>query len=179
MRDIARILVVEDERILQKSLVRTLTVLGYTTHTADTVQEAQAFLAANAVDLVLSDYQLGDGTAHDVLQTVLSCTPIPLVIIMSGLALKREAFVMGKIGVAEFLEKPFSDADLRRALEEARQYRFPVSLMAASSVGNESVRKLAGNIRDTMTVQAMAMAAGNRTRAARYLKIQRQSLGDK
>lgn len=179
MREIRHVLVVEDDKHLLKLLDIWLTGMNCRVFQAASVEAARTVMAEHQVDLVLTDYALPDGTGADVLAVVTELTPMPLVMVMSGLASATAAFLMGKAGVAAYLEKPFTQEVLRRAMEEARHYRFQVPLMAASCVGNESVRKLAGDIRDTMTAQAWALAAGNRTRAARYLKIQRQSLADK
>lgn len=179
MRDIRRVLVVEDDQHLLKLMATWLQSMSCVVHTAQTVEEARTALGEHAMDLVLTDFMLPDGDGNHILALVTARTPMPLLMVMSGMASASVAFHMGKSGVAAYLEKPFSQDTLRRALEEARMYRFQVPLMAASCVGNESVRKLAGDIRDTMTTQAMALADGNRTRAARYLKIQRQSLMDK
>jgi len=178
MRDVRQVLVVEDDEHLLELVLGWLQAMGIAGHAATSVKEAADALVSRAVDLVLSDYLLPDGTGQDVLNLVMECRPIPLMIVMSGMASARDAFALGQAGVAEYLEKPFLIDNLRQAIEDAKSYSVPTSfsLMAASCVGNMSVRKLYGDLRDVMTDQAMALAKGNRTRAAMFLRIQRQSL---
>lgn len=179
MRAVKRVLIVDDEELLLKSLIRTMKAQGeYTILTATTVKEALRVIQAEdaPVDLVISDYCLPDGTTEDILAKVTSLKLIPLLIVMSGMAVPQQTFHLGQSGVAAFLTKPFSNAALEAALGKARNYKFQVPLMAASCVGNDSIRNLADAIRIAMTAQAVAMSNGNRTRAAMLLKIARQSL---
>lgn len=177
MREIRSILVVDDDALVLRSTVRLLTGVAPVLHTADSVATASAFLSSHAVDLIITDYQLGDGTAEDVLEVALKATPVPLMVVMSGLADQETVFELGRLGFGAFIAKPVTQEDLVAAIEKARRRSFPVALMAISAVGNMSVRNLANTIREFMHDQALALANGNKTRAAMMLRIQRQSLG--
>ena len=177
MREIRSILVVDDEALVLRSMIRLLSGIAPVLHSADGVAAASAILAKHTVDLVITDYQLGDGTAEDVLEVALKATPVPLMVVMSGLADQETVFELGHLGFGAFLTKPLSQEDVVAAIEKARRRSFPLALMATSAVGNMSVRNLANTIREFMHDQAMALANGNKTRAAMMLRIQRQSLG--
>jgi len=176
MRHIESILVVDGDETVMCVVLLLLQELGFKTLECTSVAEARRILPEARVDLVLSDYLLPDGTAHDVLDAVHKTSPVPLVLVMSDLVTAEEAFILGHSGVAGYFPKPVTKERLKKEIEAASSVMFPVALMAKSCVGNVSVRDLQRDIRDSMTGQAMALAQGNRTRVAQLLRIARQSL---
>lgn len=179
MRDIRRILVVDDDEEFLRGVCRSLNNmdLKVTTYQATGVKAATSVLHEHPVDLVLTDYMLKDGTAQNVIGAVVTTRPMPLVVVMSGLAAAADGFCLAQRGVVAFLAKPFSGGQLRGAIEKASSYRFEAPLLAASCVGNMTINGFTGPVRQIMRKQAYALAKGNKSRAARILGVQRQSLG--
>lgn len=178
-RQIDNVLVVDDEEMCVRAVGRLLTQHGFKPISAASVTEATAQLApGHRVDLVISDYQLGDGTACDVLEAVLAARPIPLMIVMSGKDLGPDGFLLGSAGVAACLPKPINWDDLLATIDRVRALE-PLKLpplMLVSRLRGMSVRDIAGSIRDVLTEQALALAKGNKTAAAQLLGIRRQSI---
>jgi DNA-binding NtrC family response regulator len=176
MRDLKRVLVVESDQAHGTWVTDVLRRLGCTVTCVPGVQRAMEWMQGQQVDLVLCEQLLPDGSARDVLNAMLKLTPIPLMITMSRTACRQEVFRMGRAGVAGYLEKPFTVEQLSASLLEARHYRVDLPMLAASLVGAQPVGDVATELREAMTRQAMALARGNQTRAARFLGVHRQAL---
>ena len=70
VRHIKNVLVVEDDESVLRVTCRMLQELGFQTVACGGVHDACSVLKQTRVDLVLSDFQLHDGTAQDVLLSV-------------------------------------------------------------------------------------------------------------
>ena len=107
----ATILIVDDERNIQLTLARALTLEGYTAETASGGQEALEKIAALPVDLVVMDVKMPDLDGLTVLERARSTRPDLPVVIMSGhgsLETVRQAF---KLGAFDYLEKPITERE--------------------------------------------------------------------
>jgi DNA-binding NtrC family response regulator len=107
----ATILIVDDERNIQLTLARALTLEGYTAETASGGQEALEKIAALPVDLVVMDVKMPDLDGLTVLERARATRPDLPVVIMSGhgsLETVRQAF---KLGAFDYLEKPITERE--------------------------------------------------------------------
>jgi DNA-binding NtrC family response regulator len=118
------VLIVDDERNIQVTLARALSLEGYTTHTAGTGQEALEKIAALPVDLVLLDVKLPDLDGLAVMERALQMRPGLPVVVMSGhgsIETVRQAF---KLGAFDYLEKPIGERErLLAAVRNGLQLR--------------------------------------------------------
>jgi signal transduction histidine kinase/CheY-like chemotaxis protein len=119
----ARLLVVDDEPLVARSLVR---MLGgeHDVEVAASVAEARARLGqAPAVDAVLSDLMMPDGTGMDLFEWLGSAHPALArrVIFMTGGAFTDAATAFLARVPNRRLEKPFVPAEVRSAVREALQ----------------------------------------------------------
>ncbi len=108
----ARILIVDDEPLLQRSLTRKLKPLVTEVHVAGSIGEARQLLETHVFDAVVADEQLGlDGGLGSVLLTEISQRfPAMRRVLLSGLPLQHTP--MAHV----FLHKPFMPAELIAAL---------------------------------------------------------------
>ena len=100
-----RILLVEDDKVDQLAVKRLIKIenLPYLCVTAETVAEARCILETEPFQVVVSDYQLSDGTALDLLPTILAKrTPV---IVTTGLGDEAIAVKALKAGAADYLIK--------------------------------------------------------------------------
>jgi DNA-binding NtrC family response regulator len=107
----ALVLIVDDERNIQVTLSRALSLEGYATEAAGTGQEALERIAALPVDLVLLDVKLPDLDGLQVLERALRTRPGLPVVVMSGhgsIDTVRQAF---KLGAFDYLEKPIGERE--------------------------------------------------------------------
>lgn len=65
-----RILIVEDEESLRRVYTRLFGGIGHAVTLATGAGEARALLAAGTYDLMITDYELGDGKGTELIETV-------------------------------------------------------------------------------------------------------------
>jgi DNA-binding NtrC family response regulator len=120
----AEILVVDDDEIIRDTLYELLSE-NYLCKTADTAEQAFAWLQAEPIDVVLTDISMPNVSGLELLQHVLEKYPRTLVIIISGLSDQEHAQNLIKLGAFDCLVKPFRlevvEESVRRALAYSRK----------------------------------------------------------
>lgn len=124
-----RALVVEDDPILRRVLVRSFRGWGLQTLEADGVKTARRMLRREP-DLVVTDVRLPDGTGHEVVKRAARLHSRPFIVAMSGKASSTEAFELARAPVRLYLEKPFSVNELAERIDAA----LAVQQLAATDV---------------------------------------------
>ncbi|ACG74632.1 two component, sigma54 specific, transcriptional regulator, Fis family [Anaeromyxobacter sp. K] len=107
----ATVLVVDDERNIQVTLSRALSMEGYAVETASGGREALEKIAALPVDVVVMDVRMPDLDGLAVLQRARETRPELPIVIMSGhgsIDTVRSAF---KLGAFDYLEKPITEKE--------------------------------------------------------------------
>ncbi len=134
----ATVLIVDDERNIQLTVSRALSMEGYAVETASGGREALEKIAARPVDVVVMDVRMPDLDGLSVLQQARETRPDLPVVIMSGhgsIETVRSAF---KLGAFDYLEKPITEKEkLLVAVKNALALQ---SLRAE----NEALRREAG-----------------------------------
>jgi two-component system NtrC family response regulator len=137
-----RILVIEDDKILNRLLVDQLVRFGYDVTGRHRWSEAEAFIEESEPDLMILDCRLPDADGIEMLLRVGNQFPV---VMLTAYASVESAVRAMKYGAAEYLVKPVNVDELevvvKRALENAairREHQFLKSRMAASvpMVGN-------------------------------------------
>ena len=121
----ARILVVDDEPGIQKSLCGVLSDEGYVAHAVGSGEACLENLALESSDLVLLDVWL---TGIDGMETLSRIQDIPfadrpVVVMISGHGNIETAVKATKLGAFDFLEKPLSIEKLSIACKNALEHR--------------------------------------------------------
>jgi DNA-binding NtrC family response regulator len=118
------ILLVEDEPNVAKGLEFVLEDEGYRVETALSGRSALDKLLGNGFDLVVSDLRLPDIDGIDMIKEVQKHRPETKVIIITGYPSVSSAVDAVRMGVMDYLRKPFTDEELvgsvRKALAQAR-----------------------------------------------------------
>jgi DNA-binding NtrC family response regulator len=107
-----RILIIDDEEIIRESCRRVLEPAGYEVRTAKAGSEGLQLLAEGKADLVLTDLKMPDIDGIEVLIKIKEDWPETQVIIMTGYGTVNTAVRAMKMGVFDYIEKPFSPDDL-------------------------------------------------------------------
>lgn len=120
----ARILVVDDEALLARSLARALVRSGHETHVATTAAEALQAVEQERPDLVLLDLKLPGAEGLEVLDRVVELDSSILVLTMTAFSSIQSAVEAMRHGAVDYLCKPL-DLDalqltVTRALEGRR-----------------------------------------------------------
>lgn len=114
------VLLVEDEESVRRATARQLTALGYTVTVAESASEALTLFVDHGLrfDLLLTDHRMPGGTGRELADAVWRRDPELRVVLMSG----DVADALGDDPDTECLttlQKPFSRAELAKALAEA------------------------------------------------------------
>jgi DNA-binding NtrC family response regulator len=118
------ILVIEDDPEIQDFLVDALTMEGLEVIKADGLAKALLEVQKSPIDMILSDYQLSDGTAFDLLNWLKTRDIRIPVILLTGHASIDLAVQAVKNGAEQFIPKPVDPSYLitmvRRTIENCR-----------------------------------------------------------
>jgi response regulator NasT len=113
-----RVLIIEDESLIALSLQEIVQALGYTVvGVAATGAEGIALATQVQPDLVLLNLRLPDRSGLEVAESLRSQAPMPI-LVLTGY---RDPWLLEQAaacGIAQVLFKPFTIAELQRALEE-------------------------------------------------------------
>jgi len=118
----ARVLVIDDDQIIQRSCARILEQ-GYEVRFASSGTEGLAMLKAEAFDAALVDLKLPDVSGMDILRQMPDHFPSVPVIIMTGFSTIKSAVEAIKIGAHDYLAKPFTPEELEAAVQKALRQR--------------------------------------------------------
>ncbi len=117
--DAATILVVDDSAATREVLERNLRAGGHAVHTAANVAGAITILNQIPIDLVVTDLRMPGADGMVLVRHVREHKPDTGIIMVTGFATVGGAVSAMREGVDDYLPKPFSDDELRHAVEAA------------------------------------------------------------
>ena len=103
-----KILMVDNSKLAQNTLKSAFLDMGLFVHIAESAQEALCLLELNCFDVILCDYTLPDTTGLDFFQQVLSSCRNTVNILISASGDDEIISRAYRIGIQDFLQKPFS-----------------------------------------------------------------------
>ncbi len=165
----ARILVVDDEKLIRWSVGERLQRGGYEVLAAESGEQALDVVAASAPDLMLLDVRLPGMDGLTTLQRALALHPEVTVLMMSAHSTVDLAVEAMKRGALDFLVKPFPfqslDAAVDRALQTARTRRQIAALTSERRTGTAALGALVGSSVAMVGVRSMVsrLAASDAT----------------
>jgi DNA-binding NtrC family response regulator len=114
----ARILVLDDDEMVLRSLVAFLEAEGHEIHSARSVQEAAEIVESTPLDLLLADVYMPDGTAFKLLEDVKQAKPDLDVVLVTGYGTIEDAIHAIKSGASNYITKPLVDDEIRLVIEQ-------------------------------------------------------------
>ena len=114
-----RLLVVEDEITLNKTIVDGLLAEGYLVDSAENLADAEYFIEIRHYDLIIVDWMLSDGSGLGIAKTVKSRFGKTAVVILSARDDKQSILNAFNVGIDDYITKPF-DFDIFIAKIRAR-----------------------------------------------------------
>ncbi len=114
-----RILVVEDEPTLKRTLIEGLKEYGYQSDEVDTLKDAEYYLGIRNYDLILMDWMLPDGDCIDIIPQIKSQNPKSVILILSARDDAKSEVEALRQGADDYIKKPF-DFEVLIARIEAR-----------------------------------------------------------
>lgn len=118
-----RILVIDDEPIIQKVLEEIFRRKKYTVSIAGSIAQAEGILARESFDLVMLDVRLPDGDGQQLLERLTTLPDRPLVVMMTGHGTIESAVACMRGGAFDYLIKPFSPSQIEIVLKKADSFR--------------------------------------------------------
>ncbi|MFC1719651.1 response regulator [Pseudomonadota bacterium] len=115
----ARILCVDDEEVILNSLRKILVLDGYSVDTVETGQEALGLIRMHDYDIVFTDLKMPAMSGTDVTKSVKHLRPDIDVVIITGFASVESAVECMKQGTLDYIEKPFTEDELRLFVKRA------------------------------------------------------------
>jgi len=111
-----RILIVEDDVLLNKTLAYNLVSDGYEVTPALNVRTAAALLTEADYDLVLLDINLPDGSGYDICRLIKPEHPDTVVIFLTANDQESDQLRGYEAGAVDYITKPFSLGALQRKI---------------------------------------------------------------
>ena len=168
------ILIVEDDAGLREALVDTLLLADYHVLAADSAEDALTQLTNQAVDLVVSDIQMGGMNGLSLLKNIKSKSPQMPVLLMTAYATIDDAVQAMRDGATDYLSKPFAPEVLlnlvgRYAPAQKVESRTPV-VADPSSI---ELLKLSGKVaKSEATVMVLGPSGSGKEVLSRYIHDQ-------
>ena len=116
----AGVLVIDDEPLIRKRLARHLEAMGGDVSTAETLDAGRRLATDLAVEYVLLDVNLPDGSGLTLLRDK-AFSPNAAVVVMTANADINGAVEAMQLGAVDYLVKPFEPAELSLIFKRARQ----------------------------------------------------------
>jgi DNA-binding response OmpR family regulator len=116
---INRILVMEDDKTISAALEMILTEAGYDVDVAGTGENALELFDQKPFDLIIADLKLPGISGMEVIKQVKEKNPKVEVIVITGVGTQPIAEEALELGAHDFLPKPFTDDQIKTAIDEA------------------------------------------------------------
>ena len=105
---IEKIVVVDDELMIRKTLETQLRNKRYSVASASDLRGARKILRRDSFDLVFLDLRLPDGEGTDLLEEIVAKPDGPMVVMMTGFGSVESAVSCMQMGAFDYVVKPFS-----------------------------------------------------------------------
>ena len=158
------LLLVDDEPAILSALRRLFRLAGYRILTAESGAEGLELLAAQAVDLVISDMRMPEMDGATFLAAVRQHSPETIRILLTGYAdLSSTVAAINEGEIYRYVAKPWNDQDLtllvHDALERRALLRENARLDAVTRAQNEELRALNAGLEAKVAERTAALSA--------------------
>src|SRR6267142_2658838 len=117
--DAARILVVDDERVIREILAEFLTLEGFSVHTVEDGEKALTELRMRPYDLLITDLKMPRLSGLQLLERIEAERLGVLTVLMTGFGTVETAIEAMKKGAYDYLLKPFKVEEVIHVVERA------------------------------------------------------------
>ncbi|MBA4373380.1 MAG: sigma-54-dependent Fis family transcriptional regulator [Thermodesulfovibrio sp.] len=117
-----KILVIDDQIGMRKSLGILLRKEGFSTDEAENGTQAISYLEKGFYDLVITDMKMSPGTGLDVLYYIKERLPKTDVIIMTGYGTVDSAVLAMKMGAFDYISKPFKNEEILHRVRKSMNH---------------------------------------------------------
>ena len=114
-----RILVVDDEPMVTSSCRRILGEEGDEVVTADSGRDGLQRALSERFDVVMTDLRMPDLDGMELVRTLKRRRPQTALVVLTGYGTVASAVEAAKLGVVDYIEKPFTPEQIRQAVSHA------------------------------------------------------------
>ena len=107
----AKVIIIEDDRLIAEPIVRALQNLGYETHAAFDGQQGLDLVLSHHPDLVILDIMLPSMDGWEVCKTIREKSVVPI-LMLTALSEEIDRILGLELGADDYLTKPFSTREL-------------------------------------------------------------------
>jgi len=153
-----RILIVDDEALIRKSLGQVLSRRGYEVTVAASGAEARRLFTPGELSLVLLDLRLPDTSGLDLLKEFKAAQPDLLVIMMTAYGSVDSAVEAMRLGAYDYVNKPFKSREIEvivRLALDADHLKREVRELREEALGPFGIKNIVG--RDPTMERVFAM----------------------
>ncbi len=135
------LLILDDDRAVREAARAVAHSLGFSTHVAESPEQAYRALDSHGIDAVLLDLRLPGAGGMEALQTIKRHRPDAVVIAVTGYGTVQSAVQAMKNGAYDYVTKPFSMEELRLLLERVGGH---LRVKTESRIRRETIRSSQG-----------------------------------
>ena len=162
-----RILIVDDENMVTKTLSMLLGLEGFSDITAfNNPQDALLWLKDNDVNLIISDFIMPQMNGIDFLNKAKPLVHHASLILLTGYADKENAIrAINETGIFKYIEKPWDNTNLiiniKNALEQSRLKRELDTKIKELEEANQKLEKYSKNLEDIVQERTLELTKAN------------------
>ena len=116
--DFLDILIVDDEPLIHSLMSEVLTLWGHRPRSAESADAALRELEKHSCDLVITDIRMPRMDGLELAALLRRLYPRTKLVIMTGHLLDLAGVDLDRLQISAFLGKPFTNAELRRAIDK-------------------------------------------------------------
>ncbi|MBN2736525.1 MAG: sigma-54-dependent Fis family transcriptional regulator [Spirochaetales bacterium] len=114
-----RLLIIDDNEKICKSLIQNFKQYGYENHYATNSQDAYALIMKHHIDLIILDIVIGEENGLEILKNILALNQNIPVIMITGFGTIETAVQSIKMGAFDYVQKPLNFERLLKIVENA------------------------------------------------------------
>ncbi len=114
-----RVLVVDDEPVVNESCRRILGARGFDVATTESGRDGLRRAATQHYDLVITDLKMPDLDGMDLVRRIRKERPDTAIVVITGFGTVSSAVEAVRLGVSDYIEKPFTPTQLADAVAKA------------------------------------------------------------
>jgi DNA-binding NtrC family response regulator len=167
---IEKVIVIDDEPIIRKSLELQFRSKRLTVALCSTIAEAERYIAKDSFDLMFVDVRLPDGDGTDLLARLATTPEKPLIVVMTGYGTIESAVNCIRLGAFDYIIKPFSSSQIDVILKKAESFTQAVKVSqilidqtaeAFPLLGeSKAIRNLRKMVQKVATTEATVLISG-------------------
>lgn len=150
-----KIIVLDDELVIRKTLKEQLRKRRYAIAEAETLSQAQALLQKDNFDLIFIDVGLPDGSGIELLETLSNLPIRPMVIMMTGDGSVQSAVDCMHKGAFDYIIKPFHIEQIEIAIKKAETFDQLLRVNQYVTHGQDGAKVLLGESPCVQTLREM------------------------